>query len=510
MTARARGASRLRENLVANAVGQIWSAVLALAAVPFYIGFLGVEAYGLIGFFASLQALFAVLDLGLGTTANREVARRLPREDQAVEMRDLVRTLEAAYVVIATTLALLIVGSAGWLISSWISAEALGPRVLYVAVVVFGVSLGIRWPVSLYMGVLLGAERQVRLNVALLILSTLRTGGAILVLAFVSPTILAYLAWFLVTAVVELLVMRTIAWGVLPAVGRSARVRPRLLRGVAAFSFSVAGNSLLAGLLKQSDRLIITKLLPLVQVGYYSAAHAAAGGLSLLVRPVATAALPRFTGLMASGEDDKLADTYHRLSQIVACGIAPVAAVLIFFAEDILLLWTRSADVASSAALTFAVFGFANLLNAMMQVPFSLQLAAGITRIALWSNAVSVVLLLPVMYILIRRFGIAGAGISWALFNTMYYLVIPHVMHRYVLPGHMARWFWRDTLPFMVVSMAIVAGVWSVRETGAGGLATAVVAAAGILVYGGIASRFSSDLRWALRSLFLTRPVVSS
>lgn len=492
----------IRRNVLANAVGQVWAAVMGLIAVPIYIHFLGVEAYGLVAFFASLQALLSVLDLGLGTTANREVARRLPHPEKADETQDLVRTLEVIYVVIGVVIAVVIVASAAWFIDSWISEASISRSTLRLAVVVFGISLGVRWPVSLYAGVLMGTERQVRLNAASIAIATLRTVGAILVLALISASLVAFLLWYLVANAVELAVMATMAWSALPKGTRPAAPTPGLLRGIWRFSASISGNSLLATFLKQSDRLLITKLLPLRFLGYYAAANAAGSGLSMLARPVATAALPRFTALLAKGENSRLGESYHRLSQAVAVVVAPVGTILIFFAEDILRLWTRSPDIATNAATTFAVFGFANLLNALMQVPFALQLAAGITWIAIMNNAISVVLLLPFMYLLIQRFGIAGAGLCWAIFNTIYFLLIPHVMHRYVLPGHARQWFLRDTLPFIFVALPIGAAMRVVRDSGARPLLFGLSAIAGALLYGVVAVALSDVVRSTFRDLF--------
>ena len=491
----------IRRNVLANAAGQVWVAALGLIAVPLYIHFLGVESYGLVAFFASLQALLSVMDLGLGTTTNREVARRLPHPEKSAETRDLLRTLEAIYVALGAIIAIAIILSASWIIESWIAEARIETSSLRLAIIVFGISLGVRWPAALYTGVLLGAERQVLLNGSIVALSTLRTGGAILVIGLISPTLVAFLVWYLVANAVEVVVMAVLAWSALPAADRPPAIAPRLLRGIWRFSASVSGNSLLAAFLKQSDRLLITKLLPLRFLGYYAAANAAGSGLSLLARPVATAALPRFASLLAAAETARLAESYHRLSQAVAVVVAPVGTILTFFAYDILFVWTQSPEVATNAANTFAVIGFANLLNAMMQVPFALQLAAGITWIAIMNNAISVALLLPLMYVLVQRFGIAGAGVCWAAFNTVYFLLIPHVMHRYVLPGHAKRWFLRDTLPFLACAIPIGAAVRIVQASGAGPVTFSLTAFAGALTYGLLAYALSDVVRSSLRSL---------
>ena len=90
----------LKINILANFSGQTWSALLTLALVPVYIKFLGIEAYGLIGFFAMLQGMLVVLDLGLGQTLNRELARYSALSKNASEVRNFVRTLEVGYWVI--------------------------------------------------------------------------------------------------------------------------------------------------------------------------------------------------------------------------------------------------------------------------------------------------------------------------------------------------------------------------------------------------------------------------
>jgi hypothetical protein len=51
----------LRANLIANYLGQGWTAVMGLAFVPMYIHYLGMEAYGLIGLFAVMQAWMSLL-----------------------------------------------------------------------------------------------------------------------------------------------------------------------------------------------------------------------------------------------------------------------------------------------------------------------------------------------------------------------------------------------------------------------------------------------------------------
>jgi len=70
---------------------------MQIVCIPIYIRFLGIEAFGLIGFYLVLQSLLQILDFGLSPTINRETARYSVQPDKAAEARDLVRTLEVVY-----------------------------------------------------------------------------------------------------------------------------------------------------------------------------------------------------------------------------------------------------------------------------------------------------------------------------------------------------------------------------------------------------------------------------
>ena len=92
--------SVIRRNVIANFAGKAWAVLMSLAFVPVYIKLLGIEAYGLIGFFLTLVAILSLLDLGLGTTLNRRLAQLSIEKNTAQEMCDLLRTLELIYLII--------------------------------------------------------------------------------------------------------------------------------------------------------------------------------------------------------------------------------------------------------------------------------------------------------------------------------------------------------------------------------------------------------------------------
>ena len=65
---------RIRHNTIANAVGQCYNIAISFIVTPFYLYYLGAEAFGLIGFYTLLQSWMHLLDVGLSPTLGRRIA----------------------------------------------------------------------------------------------------------------------------------------------------------------------------------------------------------------------------------------------------------------------------------------------------------------------------------------------------------------------------------------------------------------------------------------------------
>ena len=67
--------SLIKKNILANFAGSIGQVLMGLIFIPLYIKFMGIESWGLIGIFFTLQNISGLLDLGMSNTLNREMAR---------------------------------------------------------------------------------------------------------------------------------------------------------------------------------------------------------------------------------------------------------------------------------------------------------------------------------------------------------------------------------------------------------------------------------------------------
>lgn len=445
----------LKKNVIANYLGQGWAGLIGLAFVPLYIKYLGIEAYGLIGIFALLQAWLTLLDMGMTPTLNREMARFTAGAHTPQSIRDLLRSLEIICFGIALLIGLLIWAASGWLASDWLRADKLPLEVVEQAIAIMGGVAALRFVEGIYRGAILGLQRQVFFNVMNASLSTVRAAGAVAVLAWISPTIEAYFVWQGVVSIISVAVLAVAAHGSLPATPKPARFSRQAIFEIRHFAGGMMATTFLAILLTQVDKILLSKLISLEAFGYYTLAGTVATAIGLLIAPITQAFYPRFTELVAKGDAQELVKIYHRSAQLVTVLAAPAALMLIFFGENLLALWTGNAILAHDVAPLLALLATGTLLNGLMHIPYMLQLAHGWSSFAVRVNLVAVAILIPAILWVTPRYGAIGAAWVWVLLNAGYVLIGIHFMYRRLLPREKWVWYWNDiSLPILAASLA--------------------------------------------------------
>jgi O-antigen/teichoic acid export membrane protein len=181
--------STVRVNILANVIGRAWTALIALAFVPIYLRLLGVDAYGLIGFFLTLQAVLGLFDLGLSLTLNRELARSSAAPGPVRLAPNLFRTMEIVYWFASIVIGAAVVVVAPVIASGWLDDTTLPRSSVEQALRLMGVVIALQMPLTLYQGGMMGLQRQVAANAILAVSATLRAAGAAAVLLLVAPAI---------------------------------------------------------------------------------------------------------------------------------------------------------------------------------------------------------------------------------------------------------------------------------------------------------------------------------
>jgi O-antigen/teichoic acid export membrane protein len=455
----------LKKNVIANYLGQVWTGLIGLAFIPLYIKYLGIEAYGLIGIFALLQAWLSLLDFGMTPTLNREMARFTAGKHTPQSIHDLLHSLEIICFGIAALIGLLIWTASTWLATDWLRVDKLPLDEVAKAIAIMGVVIGFRFVEGVYRGAILGLQRQVFFNVLNAALSTVRAVGAIAVLAWLSPTIEVFFIWQGLMSIISIAILAYNAHRSLPKSPVPGRFSLPALMDIRHFAVGMMATTFLSILLTQVDKVILSKLLTLEAFGYYTLAATVATTIGMLITPITQALLPRLTELVANGKQQELIQSYHRSSQLVTVLTAPAALMLIFYGEKLLHLWTDNLALSNEVAPLLALLAAGTLLNGLMHIPYMLQLAHGWSDFAARVNLVAVVALVPAIIWVTPRYGAIGAAWVWVLLNTGYVVFGMHFMYRRLLSDEKWTWYWRDTTRPILAAM-VVTGALSLMQPG--------------------------------------------
>lgn len=431
-------------NIASNFLGRMWGSLLSILFLPLYLRFLGIEAYGLIGLHISLLGLISVLDLGLSTTLNRELAKRTATGVPDPDSRDLIRTFEVIYwgggIIVGAAMLLL----SPWIAENWIRSHTVSPGTVRNAVAIMGLLIAIQWPSSLYIGGLMGIQRQVLLNIILAIAAAFQSAGVVLVLWLVSPTIETYFFWQIIVALLQTATLRGVLVSVLPPSPMPSSFRKDLLSAHWKFSAGMTAITLLATILTQADKVILSRLLPLKSFGYYILSFNVASVLGFIAYPFLVALFPKFSQLAQELREPEVSSLYHAGAQLVSAFLLPAGLVLLLFPREILSIWLRDPETAVNTYRILRLVACGTVLNSLMGLPFNLQLAYGWVRLSLLKNIVAVALFLPALFFVTSRWGAIGAASLWILLNLGYLVFEIPLMHGRLLTGEAKMWYLQD------------------------------------------------------------------
>lgn len=424
-------------------LGQAYALLVGILILPFYLGHLGAEAYGLIGFFAVLQAWLQLLDAGISPSLVRQVAFFRGRTADAGQLHEpgrLLRSFEIIFMPVALLTGLAIHLSSDWMALHWLQAEQLAPATIGQCIGLMGLMVGLRLFATLYKSGLQGLELHAWLNGANMAIATLRYFGGLLLVAVVTSDPLHFFVFQACVALVETLLFAAKAYARMPCPSLFTGFDWAVVKPVLPFAASMSLTSVLWIILTQLDKVLLSNVLPLSEYGYFSLVALVSTGLLTLTNPLVQTLLPRMTMLTAEGRIGAMETLYLNASRFVCSLLFPLAGVIAFHAGELIYAWTgdRAAGDWSQQILPWYVAGSA--ITAVAAFQFYLQYAHGQLRLHVWFSLVSAALSIPLVVYAALEHGALGAALAWFALRLAAFLVWPSVVHRRFAPGVHRPW----------------------------------------------------------------------
>lgn len=488
--------SRVTANVFANFAGSFWGAVISLFFVPIYIRYLGMEAYGLIGISSAITVIMSLSDFGITAALMREMARGWKTEEDINEGRQVFAILSRLYFPLVMLLGGAIVVSAPYIASDWIKAGMLETEVVVMTLRIIGIMASLQLLAVYFSAALLGLQRQVLANIIGMVTATVQALGAVLVLEFYGPDIVAFFAWQTLVLGISAAVTAVAVNSIVPRAVKRGDIDRSVFRRVIRFALGMSGISVLSIVLTQTDKVVLSKLLSLEQFGYYSLATVVAMSLKRLFGPLFSAFYPRLIELVRRNDPATLSHVYHLASQAMGAMVLPVSMLLMFYSWEIVYVWTGDVSIADRSHMLITILVAGTALTGLTQTPYALQLAHGKTRLALIINIVGAIFFVPAVYLLGKYYGGEGAATAWLILNLAYILVYVPLAHKQILLHSLRRWYVRDTLiPGLAAAGPLLVALPLVRAIEGERISLFLIIAVAYLVSVAMAVLVARDLR---------------
>jgi O-antigen/teichoic acid export membrane protein len=274
---------------------------------------------------------------------------------------------------------------------------------------------------------------------------------------FVGATPTVFFGFQFVVAAIELAVLLSFSYSLLPNVA-NAQTLPwnwAPLKPVLKFSMSIAFTSSVWVLVTQTDKLVLSKLMPLAEYGYFTLAVLVASGVNAISSPIGGAIMPRMAKLEAEGDHAGLILVYRQSTQMAAVLAGAASITLAFWAKPLLSAWIGDEALARQVAPVLILYALGNGVLAIAGFPYYLQYAKGDLRLHLIGNAVFVVLLIPAIIWAANYYGGVGAGCVWLGMNLLSFVAWLPLVHKKFEPGLNLKWYGEDILPIFVAGLVV-------------------------------------------------------
>jgi O-antigen/teichoic acid export membrane protein len=448
----------LKYNVLANYVSQIYVTLIGIVMVPVQVKYMGVEAFGLVGFFAMVQAWFQLLDMGLSPTLAREVANYRGGVIDILTLRRLVRALEWIFCFTALAGSVTIIALSGIIATNWLKPQHLPLTEVKNAILLIAVIVGLRWAAGLYRSAVSGFERQVWLSGLNIIIATARFVLVIPVFIYCAVTPTIFFTYQLGVAVIEIIALIAKTYSLLPNAGNVYQTVWWLpIRKVLKFSLTMAFASLVWVLVTQTDKLILSKLLTLSNYAYFTIGILAASGVNIIGVPVSQALLPRLAKLSAEGNDRAMLILYRKATQVVCLLVAPAVMTLALFAENVIWAWTGDLRIVSQTAPILSLYAIGNGIVSIAAFSYYLQYAKGDLKLYMIGNILFIIIMVPALIWVTSMYGGIGAGWTWISVNLLYFVFWIPVVHGRFIKGFHLNWLINDV--GKIVFFTIICGV---------------------------------------------------
>lgn len=433
----------LVKELIASQLSRVATLLLQFLTAPLVAHAVGPANYGLVALYVTLIAFLTFL-----TQASSSIATRIlspwPNmgEDERRLTRRMLSVLELQAVATGLAACAVLLLASPFTARHWLKMpdEAHGQTV--VVLMLMSLSIAAQWLHPFFTAGFSARHAQHVIAVPFVVFSLAQNLGAVALLYGIAPRLELYFAWNATAwAAYNCYCHRQLAVQT-PAVPAPASAALEALKGHLRFGLSVTAFALLNSLFTQVDKLVVSYATDLAAMAAYVMSFTMASPiLALAATPVGSVLMPIISRHTSEAGEARLAEDYHRWTQVLMVLALPPAAALIAFPEPLAALWLgASSPLAPKIAQILPWASASTLLTAIAAPLLLLQWGRGWTSLSVAKMMSVLPIYLAALWICVPRYGAVAAAWCSVAIQGLSLAVETPVTHARLLRGEMWRW----------------------------------------------------------------------
>ena len=389
-----------------------------LVCTPLYIFYLGVESYGLIGFYTTLLAIVAVIDAGFSSTASREIARMNGDPNEKSNLKNFFFSLEVAYwpIILVVVLSIFLIVNAGD--DPWLSGETLGNEIIQDSISLILFLTIFQIPCGLYMDALIGFQKHATFSILAALFGSIRTFGVLPLLLYYEDVRIFFL-WQILWAIIQVITIKVILFVSFQRISTTpANFSLDVLLKIKSYLGGMFLITALSLAVSQVDKIILSKILTLENFAYYMLAFTVALSLSRLSTPIIQVFWPQFSSLSKASQNSELSEKLLECIELLSIVLIPLALIIFIYSEPLLFLWTSDLEVTKNTENLLSIIVIGTTLTTLCLPALCILYVREVLFYVIKVNLFTLIAIIPLFFFYIPIYGSTAAAFIILLYGA--------------------------------------------------------------------------------------------
>ena len=394
-----------------NLAGSLAPMLATLVAIPLILKGIGNERFSALTLAWSFLGYLLLFDLGFSRATTRLVAISLsPQQDRNPErLRQIFWSSTWSLLLVSLVLCVLVIPTLPWLVSFLQHSNEQLAREILQASQILCLSLPFLTLTANLRGVLEAQGRFFSLNI---LQSSMGVGSVLIPLLFLNweRPLVAILTGIVLFRVLGCVAHFALVLHKLPELWVRRWLRWVDVKELWSFGGWITVSNVVGPLLFYFDRFVLGALIPMKNVGFYTAPMEMATKLWLIPASLTRVIFPSFSAM----DPKLLKSSYRRALLLISLGMALPCIALIVLSKWILTLWLGP-EYGEFASNCFQILLLGVWLNSLAWLPFTLLQSRAHTKSVALLHIAELIPYAIAFVLLTQSFGLEGAAWAWTL-----------------------------------------------------------------------------------------------